>query len=288
MKQGTKEWLENRKNYIGASDSVTLMGFYKWNTPFQLWQEKLGIKTIDSSSYATEYGKLMEDPARKAYEKFTGNIIDPNQDKWTIYHSTKKFMFANLDGITVGGKIGLEVKNINAEDHAEAVAGRVPKKYCPQVQHQLACLEHDMLHYWSFHKGEGALVIVKRDDKYIETKLYPVLDDFWDKVVTFKEPDLVEEDLRKRGKDWIEAAKIAKTAQEAVAKFKKEADEALAKLKNLSENENSTGGGYVFKRHAAKGSVDYKSIKELEGVNLDDHRKKPIFRWRLSAAKASG
>ena len=40
--QGTSEWLENRKNHIGASDAPVVMGVSPWDTPYKLWENKLG------------------------------------------------------------------------------------------------------------------------------------------------------------------------------------------------------------------------------------------------------
>ena len=42
-KQNTPEWLEFRKNKIGASDIPIIMGLSPYSTPLQLWKRKLGF-----------------------------------------------------------------------------------------------------------------------------------------------------------------------------------------------------------------------------------------------------
>jgi predicted phage-related endonuclease len=43
MQQQTPEWLEFRKNKIGASDAPIIMETSPWKTPYQLWLEKLSL-----------------------------------------------------------------------------------------------------------------------------------------------------------------------------------------------------------------------------------------------------
>ncbi len=41
--QHSNEWLELRKNKIGASDAPIIMKVSPWKTPYRLWEEKLGL-----------------------------------------------------------------------------------------------------------------------------------------------------------------------------------------------------------------------------------------------------
>jgi len=68
MEQGTPEWLEMRKNYLGASDAPIVMKVSPWSTPFQLWRKKLGLVEDEPENDNIRYGKAMEPIARKAYE----------------------------------------------------------------------------------------------------------------------------------------------------------------------------------------------------------------------------
>ena len=125
MQQGTAEWLEMRKNFIGASDAPVLMGFHQWRTPRQLWEEKLGLSGGQKDNSSMSYGRNMEEPARLRYSYITGIDVSPD----VVYHPNKKFMMASLDGISEDRKTAVEIKNVCLEDHLVAKEGKVPPKY---------------------------------------------------------------------------------------------------------------------------------------------------------------
>jgi predicted phage-related endonuclease len=51
-----KNWLNRRKNYIGASDFGVMLGQDTYKSALKLWQEKVGI--IDELSKTTDAGLL--------------------------------------------------------------------------------------------------------------------------------------------------------------------------------------------------------------------------------------
>jgi lipopolysaccharide export LptBFGC system permease protein LptF len=53
-------------------------------------------------------------------------------------------------------------------------------------------------------------------------------------------------------------------------------------LKDLSQGVDSKGGGYVFSCSFRKGSVQYKNIPQLKGVNLEQFRGREIETWKLT------
>ena len=53
-------------------------------------------------------------------------------------------------------------------------------------------------------------------------------------------------------------------------------------LKSLSMGKNSHYNGLRYTLSTVRGLVDYKTIPELSGVNLDMYRKPSTERWALS------
>lgn len=47
----------------------------------------------------------------------------------------------------------------------------------------------------------------------------------------------------------------------------------------MSNDRSSMGSVIKWNKVTQKGNVDYKSIPELKGVNLDVYRKAPITKW---------
>lgn len=279
--QERNDWLRLRKNYIGASDAPVIMnGSHYETTPFKLWQEKLGLLQRDEDNFITQRGRLKEEPARQLYEKMTNNLMMPE----IVFHKEKKFMMATLDGLSANGDIAVEIKCLGAEDHNLAQLGEVPKKYFPQLQHQLACLDIKLLHYFSYFDGKGVIVEVERDDEYIE-RMYSEEKRFWDHVLNLEAPELCNKDFASLVGclEWKEAAELWVRAQEQLKDATEQEKIYRSQLIALANNQSSIGHGVRLTKVVRKGLVDYKAVPELKGVDLEPYRKKPTESWRLSA-----
>ena len=282
-----QEWLAFRKQKLGASDAPTIMGTAHWKlqdgrikTPYLLWQEKLGLLDTSIDNVAVRYGKNMEDAAREAYQVVAGDLFEPT----VVLNPKYPYLMASLDGLNVTDDHAVEIKNANAEDHELAKSGKVPDKYFPQVQMQIMVTELPSIDYWSFHKGEGVLVVVKKDEEYqklLDEKLYH----FWECVTNLKEPELTDDDFIERSGEWFTIAKsLWKIKQEKKAlEVEEKALEQM--LKDYSEGQNSRAGGFRYTVSNMIGRVNYKAIPELENVDLDKYRGKSIQSWRLKKEK---
>jgi putative phage-type endonuclease len=285
--QDTPEWFQFRKEHIGASDSPIILKVCKFKTndgrkktPYLLWQEKLGLRAISCNNSATRYGKTMEEPARKEYERIKGDLFTPT----VLVHSEYKYISASLDGLNFTEDRAVEIKNANKEDHELAKQGKVPDHYYPQLQHQLECTGHSEMDYFSYHKGEGIIVVVKRDEEYIE-KLLKKLEEFWTYVVNLKEPPLTEDDYIERDEEWEKTADVLYQTKQNVKELEKTIKLLEDKLKELSEGQNSRFGGYSYGSTTGPGRINYKVIPELSGVDLESYRGSPIKSWRLKKEK---
>jgi len=287
IEQNTKEWLDLRKNHIGASDCGILMGVSKWKvpdgrikTPRILWEEKLGFFEDTTDNWATRYGKAMEDPMRKEYEKMIGQEAPAR----TIKKSLDSYLIASLDGLTNDHKRAVEIKNTNREYHDMAKSGVVPPVYYPQLQQQLDVSGLPSIDYLSCHKGDIVLLTVKPDKEYLK-KLDKARSAFWDCVLNLKDPELTDADYRKQDNKWIDKANELFDIQEQLKILKKQEKEIKEELKDESDGVNSIGGDYRFAWHIRKGNVNYNAIPELIDVNLENYRNKPSEVWRLNKVK---
>lgn len=287
LTQGTLEWLKMRNNYIGASDSPVILGLAKWKlrdgrikTPYILWQEKLGLVEANSQSSATDHGTNMEAQARSAYEAMTGDLVAPE----VIFHNDISYMMASLDGLTIDKKLAVEIKCINREDHELAKKGIIPEVYMPQLQHQLLCLGHDMMHYFSYNSGEGVLVEVRKDDQY-QDMLKQKLAAFWGCISSFTPPPLTEDDYIEKGDTWDAIANDLFKVKEVIKNYSLQKELLEEKLRELSEGISCISNNYRYAKVVKKGSVDYKSIPELFEVDLEKYRNKPSEAWTLYSRK---
>ena len=282
MKQNTTEWHEMRRNHIGASDAPVIMNVSPWRTPFQLWEEKLGVGEKQVETSAMRFGKENEEVARQAYENYTGNLIAPE----VVHHPEHKFMMASLDGITMNRDIIVEIKNSNREDHENAKNGIIPEKYIPQLQHQLDCLKAPVLHYWSFHNNEGVLVETGRDEKYIK-KLVAEEKKFWDYVLNFQAPPFTDRDYidLNDDEDWAKIIREAEKIKKVEEWIKSRKEKNRMKAKERCNSQSAKGSGAIFYRSLKAGNIDYKSVPQLEGLDLSSYRKPSTETWVLRFLK---
>lgn len=277
FQQGSPEWHEFRRKHIGASDAPVIMGVSPWKTEYQLWQEKLGYFEQEQT-FAMKRGTDMEETARQAYEDLTGIIVTPE----VIVHPEKKWMSASLDGLSLARDIAVEIKCPGEKDHYLAQVGEVPEKYYPQLQHQLACLNINLLHYFSYRNGDCALVEVKRNNEYIE-ELYEKEESFWNKVQTFDAPPLGDRDIIEIvGPEWESAASQWKAVSEKLKDLKRLEKEARDELIKLANGRSVRGSNVKLTRIMRKGTVDYSKIPQLKDVDLEPYRKEPINMWRCT------
>lgn len=278
LKQNTPEWLEARRNKLGASDAPIIMGISPWKTPYQLWEEKLGLgKDIPMNSYM-QRGLYMEESARQCFERQTGLIVFPQ----VLYHDKYEWMMASLDGIDFSHKNIVEIKCPGNVDHGKALEGKVPDKYFPQLQHQMEVAGLDEAWYFSFDGIDGKAIKVYRDDKYAANMIKKE-EIFWECVQNLEAPKFTERDfIEKNDELWIAACEEWKKCHNQLESLKDREEELRDTIIALSGRSNAKGGGVRLSRVVRKGSVDYKSIPELREVDLDKYRKSPIESWRLT------
>lgn len=281
MKQNTAEWIEMRRKCIGASDAPIIMEESPYGTPYQLWQEKVGI--IKREQHAgMRYGHEMEPIARRLLEDEMMCLLDPQ----VIFHPDRPWMMASLDALNVDMRIAAEIKNPNEEDHELAKLGKIPKKYVAQLQHQLDILFSlygiNHMYYFSHRKGDTSRIYVERDEEYISrmiTKEYG----FWVSLQRKIPPRLSDKDYLNLSDD--NSKKIAaelSSVSEQIKSLKERENNLKEELICVSGGRNAICGNVKLTKVVSKGSVDYSRIPELSSIDLDQYRKPTTEHWRVS------
>jgi putative phage-type endonuclease len=276
--QNTPEWLEMRRKRIGASDAPVIMEMSPWKTPYQLWIEKTtGITS--STAPQQKRGLELEEMARRAFEQKTGMIMFPK----VMFHPSLDWMMASLDGIDIDSKAIVEIKCPGQIDHAVAQAGKIPEKYFPQLQHQLAVTGLNMAFYFSFDGNGGVIVEVGRDESFI-TEMINQEKKFWNNMTSLNPPPMNERDFVNREDErWKETSQKWLAIHSQIEALECEEKNLREALIQMAGSQNATGCGIRLTRSLRKGNVNYSQIPELKLVDLEKHRKEPIEVWRLSA-----
>lgn len=81
---------------------------------------------------------------------------------------------------------------------------------------------------------------------------------------------------------WISSAEAVYKLQQKRKKIEEMERKALEELKILSRDVTTSGGRFLFAKEERKGSVDYKSIPILRGLDLEPYRKENVIYFKLS------
>ena len=188
LQQGSSDWLSWRQQGIGASDCPAIWNGRHFETTREslLWQKAgepkgRGAKKPANNS-AMRLGTRAEPMIRQWYERLTGLSLPPSCG----YLKEHPFIRASFDGLSLDHSLVIELKRINRYDHNEALAGRVPQKYLPQIWHQLLVSGCQRVHYVSFFEYETdpdrfVIVPVTREESPLDELLEKLLE-FWSEV----------------------------------------------------------------------------------------------------------
>lgn len=278
--QGSTEWHKLRSKSLGASDAPVVMGVSPWKTPYQLWEQKVGLRQQQVANNNMMAGTALEEPAREIMCKELGCDFKP-----AVYlHNAYKWMIASLDGIDEKKQVGIEIKLANEIDHQGVLDGKVPEKYYPQLQHQMLVTGLSSIFYCSFRNiNTFNIVEVKADERYISEMILKE-NEFWDCVQNFEAPKLIEKDYvcMDLNEGWCKAALHWKECNQKIKDFESLEKEYRNQLIKMTNGSNCKGHGIKVSKLLRKGFVDYKNVPELEDIDLDKYRKPSTESWRFS------
>jgi putative phage-type endonuclease len=179
---------EERRTGIGGSDAAAALGLSPWQTPYDLWEEKLGLAPAVEQTEPMLWGKLLEDIVRREYARRTGAA--PVYSTELIRHPKHPFMFTHLDGDMrpLRGAI-LEVKTARtAQDWGEAGSDEIPMQYLVQIHHALAVTGAEVCEVAALFGGQDFRLYEVARDLAIEQQIIEHETAFWDHVVTRNPP----------------------------------------------------------------------------------------------------
>jgi putative phage-type endonuclease len=137
VKQGSDEWIAERRKYRAASEAPVVMGCCGYITREELLRMKSTGGEKEFSDYVRERilarGHEIEAAARPLAEEFLGEELYP-----VTGVCDEGYLLASFDGLTMGEDSVWECKSWNEAKAADVLAGRVPERDYWQVVHQLA------------------------------------------------------------------------------------------------------------------------------------------------------
>jgi len=153
LEQGSQQWLEFRRNGVGASDIASIAGIEgAFQKRKDVMAEKLGRerKLTEYQEQIFRAGHEWEQVVRAAFLREQG--FKWEQAVATHIHNDR--FFASLDGLDLKRGTILEVKSVVNRAKFEQCKAQTPPHYLAQVQWQLYCTGLSRAFIAFVHEGE--------------------------------------------------------------------------------------------------------------------------------------
>lgn len=180
-----KEWLKKRKEFIGASEIPIILGMSPFQTPYQLFLEKIE-EEVDEVLESKEQedrliiGKLTEEANAKLFEMKTG--LKTKKDLKIRISEEHPFLSASIDRIAIKDKTQyvLELKHLSRE------IDELPDYIYAQIQQQLFIFGGELA-YCSILIGNQKHIVIEvvRDEEQINMQINEAIK-FYNNLTQYK------------------------------------------------------------------------------------------------------
>ena len=185
--QRSEAWLKLRGNMLTASDAATSIGANKYQTPDDLIRKKCGLGEPFKGNQATAWGTKMEPIACEMFEQKYGLKV---YELGLIPHKSFPWLGGSPDGLTENNCL-VEIK---CPFRRKIERGVVPLCYEAQIQICMEIMDVESCYFVQYAPFDITfpapevfdVTIVPRDREWFK-KYLPVMDEFWKRVLYFRE-----------------------------------------------------------------------------------------------------
>ena len=292
--QKSQEWYEQRKGRITGSIVGAALGLSPWQKPADviraMVREYHGAESEFTGNIATDHGNMHEQRAMLAFMRETGLSVEkcgffPYGDR----------MGASPDGLTSDGGV-LELKvpySLRNGGDFKPLADQ--PHYAAQVQMELLATGRTHAYFAQYRAPKGdplapdyveegiSIEQVEADPEWIDRNLDSINAFYQMYLAELDNPEHLEPlrihiDSPDAGTFLMELDAIRKRQKADAAREK----EIMAELVKIAGEKNASIHGRPLTLVDRVGAVDYSKVPELEGVDLNQYRKKGSSFWRFS------
>lgn len=285
-----------RKGRITASAVGAILGLSKFATADdvlrRMVREHFSAEPEFTGNIATRWGHENEPQAIDDFMFWRAENVLPHD--FVSCEIEGVLCGASPDGVMQKGERELvEIKcpyslrdqSVIAADFLEA-----HPEYYAQIQWQMICADKQSCLFVVWTTQGIDFVRVERESDWLDKNM-PRIKAFYDLYCeTIADEKLYAPHLQSNKKEYAERDDdlfvfAALAYQNAIAEQKaaeERVEEARKKLLEIC-TENTKGAGITVYQSERKGSVDYKKIPQLEGVDLEQYRKKSTTVWTIKA-----
>lgn len=185
--QRSEAWLKLRGQMLTASDAATSIGANKYQTPDDLIRKKCGLGEPFTGNEATAHGTRLEPVACEMFEQKYGLKV---YELGLIPHPDHPWLGGSPDGLTENNCL-VEIK---CPLRRRIERGVVPLCYEAQIQICMEIMDVESCYFVQYAPFDITfpapevfdVTIVPRDREWFK-KYLPVMDEFWKRVLYFRE-----------------------------------------------------------------------------------------------------
>jgi putative phage-type endonuclease len=260
----TKEELEERRGFLGASEAAAVLGMSRWKSPLEVWAEKTGTVPVEQSdSIAAEVGTELEDFVARRFTKETGKKVHRVNEAFV--HKNYPYIRAHIDRKVEGERAILQCKTCSAYKYKDWEDDDIPADYIIQEYQELACSGYDRAYIAVLIGNHDFKIKVVEFDKPAIDAVIQKLSYFWESFVKTKiMPQIITKNdddiLQKMFPSGIEGQEVALPDNVNII---------IETLQSLSQEERLIAGQIKKYKNELKAMV-----KENEVGNTDIYKVK--------------
>ena len=296
-------WLADRREGLGGSDILAVLGFSTYTSPWEVWREKTGASPIDTEppSEAARLGNDLEPWLLAQAPALLGEAAYRTLHR-TYAHPDHWWRRCSPDGVLADGRL-VECKTAGLASGFGTPPGwaddRVPLGYEFQVRWGLHVMDSPAAEIIALVAGLGLIRRTVTRDMAIEAKLVRQVAAWWDRhviggaepamgpgdaaVLAELYPTVERESVDLDDTDALEHWEIYLAAREREKTARREKEAAGAELKALLGDAAAgrVEGNVIATWNETKGQINYTRLLadlEADGADipdLDDYRNPP-------------
>lgn len=285
--QGGKEWLEWRRNGIGASDISVLTGKNPYKTPLALWDEKCGFKGDDPITPPMAHGIKNEDIARQ----WLNTTHKLNLVPLCLEDMEHSFYKASLDGYDSRQKVLAEIKcPVSPQILKDAQENqKIPIYWEHQIQWQIMLCNpiRAFVAVWD-PQGHSCITVECFAQPLLQKEMREKAAEFWRKVQMGIPPQPSPKDYISVEDPALESLLIKYKEQHLVAQETEATKKNLrSQIVEYGDDGNFTCSGYYITRCAPHMRYDLDKMRS-DGIDVDSYQKKNqgVGYYKISCPKS--
>ena len=271
MEQGSLTWHEHRAKYRNASEASIIMDCAPkyWKTSKRiLWEQQQGLRgsSVDENNPAIVHGNNMEAAALACINEQLGSDMQPAVFVEGEYSASLDGYGVDAEGRSIKCEIKCPWKGESSQVWKMAADGEIAEYYRWQMIHQDYCAPTEQSFFFVYISDEKNILIPHLSPEEDTAALLAAWEEFAAEEPAPDWEDRTDDDIRvlvQRHRDLVQQKAILDVELKIAEKA----------LKTEAGDGNVMAFGAKIQTVKRIGSVDYKMVPELDGVDLEQYRK---------------